>query len=84
MVSIKLSSKSETDSSSAGDELKADQSYMAEHPNFHPKTLCLQSDIRWNALYAQLQSIFEQKDQVEKLLTMFNICVEHGAHGIAR
>ena len=41
---------------------------MTEHPDFHPKTLCLRIDIRWNALYAQLQSIFEGKDQVEKFV----------------
>ncbi len=53
--------------------MKADQHFMSEHPDFHPKTLCLRIDIRWNALYAQLQSIYEQKDQIE----MFVDSVQH-------
>ncbi len=43
-----------------GDELKADQSFMSQHLDFYPKTLGLRIvstiDVRWNALYAQLQS----------------------------
>jgi hypothetical protein len=34
----------------------------------YPKTLSLHIDIQWNVLYAQLQSIHEQKDQIEKFV----------------
>ena len=51
-----------------GDELKADENFMSEHPDFQPKTLTLRIDVRWNALYAQLQSIYEQREQIEKFV----------------
>jgi hypothetical protein len=37
-------------------------------PEFHPKTLTLRIDIRWNALYAQLQCILDQKHQIDKFV----------------
>ena len=51
-----------------GDDLKADEKFMSEHPDFHPKTLTLRIYVRWNALYAQLQSIYEQKEQIERFV----------------
>ena len=42
--------------------MKADYKYMSEHPDFYPKTLTLRIDVRWNALNAQLQSLYEQRD----------------------
>jgi hypothetical protein len=49
----------------AGEQLKADESFMSKNQDFHPKTLALRMDIRWNSFAAQLQSILEQTPQIE-------------------